>query len=260
MQTTAESGSVPTTATLTTRIADTTGHRVDVLSDQYRRITGEAVDKSDPTEICGDLTTWVRENELSVRTLLDDATDTFSGVSFDSIEEVFETAWDGDQIEEAALVASSVRQQAKTYENVNEILDGDPSPWAQLESAGETLRAEHSESPTTEAVETLLGSSRPPSLQRVQQLIDEADDPKPPGADDDVWAELQRVAEELRQELPNATITDQVTAVVDADDRPTEDRSEELLSEARTVLDRMRSLEDRLDELPDNSIVLINSD
>ena len=94
----------------------------------------------------------------------------------------------------------------------------------------------------------------------MQQLINEADDPKPPGADDDVWADLQRVAEELRQELPNATITDEVTAVVDADERPTEDRSEELLSEARTVLDRMRSLEDRLDELPDDSIVLINPD
>jgi len=255
MQTTAESATVPTKETLTTRIADATGHRVDVLSDQYRRITGAAVDKSDPTAICGDLTTWVRENESSVRTLLDDATDTFSGVSFDSIEGVFGTAWDGDQIEEAALVASSVRQQAKTYENVHEILDGDPSPWAQLESAGETLRAEHPDSPTTEAVETVLGSSRPPSLQRVQQLIDEADDPRTGGG---AWAELQCVAEELRQELPNATITDEVTAVVDADERPTEDRSEELLSEAKTVLNRMRTVQEDLDGLSDESIVLID--
>jgi hypothetical protein len=257
MQTTAESGTVPTKETLTTRIADATGHRVDVLSDQYRRITGEAVDKSDPAEICGELTTWVQENESSVRTLLEDATDTFGGVSFDSIEQVFETAWDGDQMEESALVASSVRQEAKTYENVHEILNGDPSPWAQLEAAGDSLRAEHPDSPTTETVETVLDSSRPPSLQRVQQLIDEADDPKPPGADDDVWAELQRVAEELRQELPNATITDEVTAVVDADDRPTEDRSEELLSEARTVLDRLRIVNETLDGLANGSIVLL---
>ena len=115
--------------------------------------------------------------------------------------------------------------------------------------------------PTTEAVETLLGSSRPPSIQRVQQLIDEADDPKPPGDDDDVWAELQRVAEELRQELPNATITDEVTAVVDTDDRPTEDRSEELLSESKTVLTRMRTVQGKLGGLIDESIVSIgNSD
>ncbi|MFC7074432.1 hypothetical protein ACFQJ7_08255 [Halovenus rubra] len=255
MQTTAESGSVPTKGTLTTRIADATGHRVDVLSDQYRRITGEAVDKSDPTEICEALTTWVQEHELSVRTLLDDATDTFSSVSFDSIEVVFETAWDGGQIEEATLVASSVRQQARTYENVHKILDGDPSPWAQLESVGNTLRAEHPDSPTTEAVETVLGSSRPPSLQRVQQLIDEADDPRTGGG---AWAELQRVAEELRQELPNATITDEVTDVVDADERPTEDRVSELLSEAETVLNRMRTVQEELDELSDESIVLID--
>ncbi|WP_254526165.1 hypothetical protein [Natrinema caseinilyticum] len=257
MQTTAESSSVPTKETLTTRIADATGHRVDVLSGQYRRITGGAVDKSDPTEICGGLSTWLGENESPVRTLLEDATDTFSDVSFDSLEKVFETAWDGDQIEEAALVASSVRQQAKTYENVHEILDGDPSLWAQLEPAGDTLRAEHPDSPTTEAVETVLGSSRPPSLQRVQQLIDEADDPKPPGADDDVWAELQRVAEELRQELPNATITDEVTSVVDADDRPTDDRVSELLAEAEELLNRIRAVKDELDEIDEESIVLI---
>ncbi|RRJ28508.1 hypothetical protein [Halocatena pleomorpha] len=258
MQTTAESGSVPTKETLTTRIVDATGHRVDVLSDQYRQITGGTIDGADPIEICADLTTWVRENELSVRTLLDDATDTFSGVSFDSLETVFETAWAGDQIEEETLVTSSVRQQAKTYDKVREILDGDPSPWTQLESAGETLRAEHPDSPTTEAVETVLGSSRPPSLQRVQQLIDEADDPKPPGADDDVWAELQRVAEALRQELPNATITDDVTAAVNADERPTEERSEELLSEAKTILDRMRTIQEQLDGLGDDEIVLID--
>jgi hypothetical protein len=69
---------------------------------------------------------------------------------------------------------------------------------------------------------------------------------------------LQRVAEELRQELPNATITDEVTDVVDADERPTEDRVSELLSEAKTVLNRMRTVQEQLDELRDESIVLID--
>jgi hypothetical protein len=91
----------------------------------------------------------------------------------------------------------------------------------------------------------------------VQQLIEEAKDPKPPGADDDAWAELQRVAEELRQELPNATVTDEVTSVVDADERPTEDRTTELLSEANTVLERMRTVQERLDDLDENDIVVI---
>jgi hypothetical protein len=69
---------------------------------------------------------------------------------------------------------------------------------------------------------------------------------------------LQRVAEELRQELPNATITDEVTDVVDADERPTEDRVSELLSEAETVLNRMRTVQEELDGLSDESIVLID--
>ncbi|WP_415383021.1 hypothetical protein [Halosimplex sp. TS25] len=258
MQTTAEGGSVPTKETLATRIADATGHRIDVLSEQYRRITGGTIDVSDPAEICADLSAWVRENESTVKTLLEHATDTFSGISFDHLEPVFETAWAGDQIEEEALVASSVRQQAKAYEKIRGILDGDPSPWNQLEAARETLRTDHPDSPTTAAVDTVLDSSRPPSLQRVQQLIDEADDPKPPDADDDVWAELQRVAEDLRQELPNAKVTDEVTTVVDADERPTEERSEELLSEAKTILERMRTMQEELDGLDDDDIVLID--
>jgi len=53
------------------------------------------------------------------------------------------------------------------------------------------------------------------------------------GADDDAWAELQRVAEELRRELPNADVTDDVTAAVDADDRPTDERATELLAKQR---------------------------
>jgi len=43
MQTTAESGSVPTKTTVSSRLADATGHRVDELTTQYRRVTGRGV-------------------------------------------------------------------------------------------------------------------------------------------------------------------------------------------------------------------------
>jgi hypothetical protein len=72
-----------------------------------------------------------------------------------------------------------------------------------------------------------------------------------------VWAELRVVAEELRQELPNGDITKEVTKVVDADDRPSKDRVNELLSEANTVLGRIRFVNGELDELEDGSIVVI---
>jgi hypothetical protein len=259
MRTTGESSTVPTKETVVARLADATGHRSDELSAQYRRMTEKTTDTSDPDEICADLTEWVRENELMVQTLLDKATDTFSEISFDDLESVFETVWNGGRINEEALVDAAVRQQAETYEKVRDLLGGDPSPWSKLESTGDTLRAEHPDSPTTEAVETVLDVSRPPSLQRVRQLIKEAKNPKPPGADDDVWADLQRVAEELRQELPNAEVTDRVTSVVNTDDRPTEEKANELLSEAKTVLDRIDSVRETLDNLEDDSIVLIES-
>jgi len=257
MQTTARSGSVPTKTTVTSRLADATGHRVDELSEQYRRVTGESTDSSEPAEICVELAEWLRENESTVGGMLDDATATFDGITFDTLEGVFDVAWSGDRIDEGSLVDSAVRQQTADYETVRELLEGEPSPWSKLQSDYEELQAEHPNSPTTESVSTVLTASRPPSIQRVRQLIEEANDPKPPGADDDAWAELQRVAEELRQELPNAAVTDEVTGVVDADDRPTDERAAELLDESETLLARIREVSDALDDVDDGGIVVI---
>ncbi len=257
MQTTADSGSVPTKLTVTSRLADATGHRVDKLSEQYRRVTGEATDTADPDEICTALSEWLRENESAVETLLDDARETFDGVSFEELNSVFKVAWNGQKIDEGELSDSSVRQQAEVYEKVRDLLEGEPSPWSKLQSSHDDLQADHPDSPTTDSVATVLDTSRPPSLQRVQQLIEEANDPKPPGADDDAWAELQRVAEELRQELPNASVTDDVTALVDTNDRPTDERATEHLEEAEELLGRIREVRETLDNVDDGGIVLI---
>jgi len=63
----------------------------------------------------------------------------------------------------------------------------------------------------------------------------------------------------LRQELPNADVTDEVTTAVDGDDRPSEERVNELLSGARTVLDRIRGVKGQLDNLEEGSIVLLEN-
>ncbi|MUV56613.1 hypothetical protein [Halogeometricum sp. CBA1124] len=257
MQTTAKSGSVPTKTTVTSRLSDATGHRVDELSKQYRRVTGESPDLSDTDEICTELTEWLRENESTVASLLDDATATFDGVSFDELRSVLEVAWNDGQLDEGSLVDSAVRPQAEEYEKVRELLEGEPSPWSQLQSDYKELQAAHPDSPTTESVSTALSASRPPSIQRVRQLIEEAKNPKPPGPDDDAWAELQRVAEELRQELPNAAVTDEVTGIVDTDDRPSEERATEFLDESEKLLARIREVRETLDDVDEGSIVLI---
>jgi hypothetical protein len=257
LQTTAEDSSVPSKRTVETRLSDAADHRVDELSTQYRRITGDTTSASTPDEICAELTSWVRDNESAVKALLGDGTDTFEEVSLDGLRSMFEAAWTNGEIDEQQLVSATVRQQAKTYEKVRDLLAADPSPWSRLESAGASLREDHPESPTTDTVEAVLGASQPTSVQRVQQLVEEANDPKLPGADDDVWSDLLSIAEDLRQELPNASITDEVTEAIAGDDRPTDDRAAELLDEAERLLSRIREVDDTLDSVGNGSIILI---
>ncbi|TKX77623.1 hypothetical protein EXE53_25575, partial [Halorubrum sp. SD626R] len=206
-----------------------------------------------------ELGTWLRSNKDDVREIVDSATDEFDDIVLGDLGDVFETVWDGEDLSEGDLVDPTVAQQAETYEQVRELFDdtGGASAWSQLQEAGQELREEHPDSPTTETVETTLSSSRPPTKRRVRQLIERAKDPKPPGADDDAWAELQRVAEELRQVLPNADVTDEVTAAVDTDERPSEERVNELLSESKGVLERIQGVKNRLDNLDEGSIVLL---
>jgi hypothetical protein len=259
MQATAESNDVPGVASVESRLQDAKGHRIDEVSAQYRRITGDTTTGSDPGDVCNELAAWLRSNEDDVQGILDVDTDEFDDVVLDDLEALFKTVWDGEDASERDIVASTVIQQAGTYEQVRELVDetGGVSLWSQLRAAGEELLADHPDSPTTDAVERILASSRPPSMRRVRQLLERAKDPEPPDADGEAWAELQAVAEELRQELPNADITDEVTMVVDADERPSEERVTELLSDANTVLDRIRAVNEGLDELEEGNIVLL---
>lgn len=258
MQATADSSTVPSVSTVESRLKDAAAHRVDETSAQYRRITGETATESDPEAICGDLGVWLRSNEDDVRNTVDTATDEFDDVVLGDLVDIFETAWDGGELSERDIVNSAVVQQAETYAQVRELFDdsGGASIWSQLRESGRELHENYPDSPTTEAVQTTLDSPRPPTKRRVRQLIERAKDPKSPGPDDDDWAELETVAEHLRQELPNAEVTDDVTSVVDAGREPSDDVTE-LLSEAKTVLKRKRAVMATLDGLEEDSIVLI---
>jgi phage shock protein A len=200
---------------------------------------------------------WLRENETDVREITESAQGTFDEVRLDDLRSIFSEVWDGQEIMGGELVGGTVVQQATIYETCRKLLH-DTDLWSQLRTSADRLRDEHPRSPTTKSVANTLESSRPPSPSRVEQLIEEAKDPKPAGAQDDVWVELQRIADDLSQTLPNASITDDVTAAVDAEDRPSEDRARELLSAGKEVLARKREIDERLDQLEDGSIVLID--
>jgi hypothetical protein len=257
LRATAERGSVPTKETAIARLSDATGHRVEELSAQYRRITGGSPTASEPEAICAALTDWVRTHRPEIEAVLRKADGTFDGVSLGELESMLDVAWRDDPIDEETLVTASVHQQAETYSTVRELFTGDPSLWAELAATEGPLQREYPESPTTDAVTTVLAASRLPSPQRVRELIAEAEDPIIGG---DIWGKLQAIATDLRQELPNADVTDEVTTLVETDDRPDEKRATELLEEAEKLLERIHNAKAQLDDSPDGSVVVLEEE
>ena len=76
-------------------------------------------------------------------------------------------------------------------------------------------------------------------------------------ADDDAWAECQTIAKELRQQFPNAEVTNEGTVPTDIKSRRSEERVNERLLESRRVLERMQAVKERLDDLRGGGIVLL---
>ena len=256
MRETAKSTAVPTVVTVESRLQDAASHRIDETSAQYRRITGDSATESDPDAICSHLADRLRSSEAEVRELIDTATDEFDGIVLDALQAVFEAVWRGEEIAESDIVGSTVIQQTETYATVRELFDDSDgaSLWSQLSEAGRMLRSEHPDTLTRESVDTALESSTPPTPTRTEGLISEAEDPT---VGDTAWEQLKAVSDELQENLPNADLTQTVTSRVDADDKPSEDRARELLSEANELLERLRTVNERLASLDDGSVVLI---
>ncbi|AGN01216.1 hypothetical protein L593_06345 [Salinarchaeum sp. Harcht-Bsk1] len=259
MQATAASETVPSVSTVESRLDEARSHRVEAVAAQFRRITGTTTDAATPAGACNELMEWLGSNEERVRSILEAAADEFEAATLADLETLFEAVWEGKAVTEATIVDATAVQQVETYERLRQLLDDadGQSLWSQLQDAGDHLRSDHPDSPTTDAVETALDSSRPPTERRVRQLLERAEDPRPPRPDDDDWAALLRITEELRQNHPAAEITDEVTAAVDGNERPDAERVTELLEGARPVLERINRVTERLDELEDGSIVLI---
>ncbi|ELZ40995.1 hypothetical protein C471_07425 [Halorubrum saccharovorum DSM 1137] len=256
MRATAESDAVPSVATVESRLQDARSHRTDGVADQYRRLTGETTTGPDPEAICGDLGRWIRSNEDGIRGVLDSATAEFDGIDLTELTALFESVWNGETPSEDALVETDAVRQAETYATVRELFDdaNGESLWSRLGDAAGELRSEHPETLTRESVDAALASSTPPAPGRVERLLEEAEDPI---LGEDAWERLKHATDELDAELPNADLTQTLRARVDADDRPSEARATELLSDANDLLDRVRAVNERLDALDDGSLVLI---
>ena len=261
LRTTASVSTVPSVETVESRIDDARGARVDHLTEQYRRLTGETPAGDGPAAICEALTGWLREHDDRVRDILDRGEETFEDVSFDALGPLLTAVWDGEAVAEPDLADDAVVSDLAAYETCRSLFaaGAGESRWASLRAAHERLRAEHSASPTTHAIGVTLGASVPPTSDDVDRLLAEAEDPRPPRPDDDLRKALQECGTDLRSELPNADITDEITAALEAEERPEETRVEELVAEAETLLERVRSVRETLDGLEDGDIVVIEN-
>ena len=251
---------VPDADRIRATIDEADAHRRTVVREQYERITGESPSDEDPESVVSSLATWLYVHDGSSKETADRVAVEFDGVTIDDLYELFETAWNGDSFSEEDLVDPTVVQQAKRYERTRRLLEasgGEASLWSQLREASERLEEEHPNHPVTTDVSEMLRRSQPPSVGKVEQLLDEAENPF------EVDERLEELASELQSEYPDYDLTQEVVDAVEETSPPSEERVGELIEDAEQLLDgvdeQLRRIRETMDELPDGSVMVIES-
>jgi hypothetical protein len=235
-------------------------HRQDVVRSQYERITGEKPADDDPDSIVSSLVTWLYAHDGSSKETADRVSVEFEGVTIDDLYDLFETAWDGGSFSEADLVDPTVVQQTERYTRARRLLEssgGEASRWSRLRDASRRLEAEYPNHPVTSDVAETLARLQPPSVDEVEHLLEEAENPF---AVDERLAEL---ADELRIEYPDHELTATVVAAVEGDRPPSDERVGVLIEESEQLLksvdEQLRQIRETMDSLEDGSVVLVES-
>ncbi|QRY26069.1 hypothetical protein [Halobacterium sp. BOL4-2] len=251
---------VPDADRLRATIDEADAHRRTVVREEYERITGESPSDEDPESVVSSLATWLYVHDGSSKETADRVAVEFDGVTIDDLYELFETAWNGDSFSEEDLVDPTVVQQAKRYERARRLLEASGSGaslWSQLREASERLEEEHPNHPVTTDVNEMLSRSQPASVDEVEQLLDEAENPF------EVDERLEELANELQSEYPDHDLTQEVVDAVEGTSPPSEERVGELIEDAEQLLDgvdeQLRRIRETMDELPDGSVMVIES-
>lgn len=152
----------------------------------------------------------------------------------------------------------TVVQQAKRYKRARGLLEAsgsEASIWSQLREASERLEEEHPNHPVTTDVNEMLSRSQPPSVDEVEQLLDDAENPF------EVDQRLEELANELQSEYPDHDLTQEVVDAVEGTSPPSEERVGELIEDAEQLLDgvdeQLRRIRETMNELPDGSVMMI---
>ena len=251
---------VPAADDLRAKLDDAEAHRQAVVNDQYERVTGGRPSEDDTAGVVASLGTWLETHEEHSRETVERVVDEFEAVALEKLRDLFETAWAGGDVSEADLVGSEVREQAKQYAVARRLLaspDGGVSLWSELRDAADRLEAEHPSHPVTSDVQSALERSQPPSVDDVEQLLDEAENPF------EVEERLAELAEELQAEYPDHDTTEELTEAVESEGLPTDDRVRELLDDAEQLLEggskQLREFREAVDDLDDGSTVIVES-
>jgi len=251
---------VPDAERLRATIDETDAHRRTVVREQYERITGESPPDEEPESVVSSLATWLYAHDGNSKETADRVVVEFDGVTIDDLYNLFETAWNGDSFSEGDLVDPTVVQQAKRYERARRLLEAsgsEASLWSQLRDASRRLEEERPNHPVTTDVSEILSRAQPPSVDDVEQLLDGAENPF------EVNARLEELASDLQSEYPDHDITQEVVDAVEGTSPPSEERVGELIEDAEQLLDgvdeQLRRIRETMDELPDGSVVMIES-
>ena len=258
MQQIIDSDSVPSVDQLQTILDEASAHRRQTVREQYERITGDVPETDDPSGAVSSLVTWLFAHDGSTKETADRVAVEFEGVTIDELNDLFETAWDGDTFSEADLVDPAVIQETKRFASARRLLEGtggEPSRWSQLQNASRQLEAEHPNHPITNDVQAMLASSQPPDVEEVERLIEAAESPF------EVDERLAELAEELQAQYPDHETTTAVVSAVESDTPPSDQRVGELIADAEQLLDgvdeQLRRIQETLDDLDDDSTVLV---
>ncbi|WP_436936507.1 hypothetical protein [Halovenus marina] len=258
MQGIASGNEVPDAGELRAKIDEGDAHRQRVVREQYERITGETPTDEGPENVVSSLVTWLYAHDGSSKEIADRVSVEFGGVTIDDLYDLFETAWEGGSFSEEELVNPAVIQQAERYaaaRHLLESIEGSASLWSQLQDASKRLEEGYPTHPTTSDVQETLTRSQPPSVDEVQRLLEEAEDPFR------VDERLADLADELQAKYPDHETTDEVLAAVKTESPPSDERAGGLIEAADRLLEgvdeQLRPIQETIDELEDGSVVLV---
>jgi len=192
--------------------------RTNKLTTVYQQLTQEEKSFDEVDEAFSSLKDWLEKN-------IDDFSDHFDEVkcefkhksSFESIENIVNKVKEGKLALEDIDGEEVVSETIEFRKACRLLVDGrDGTAWERLKEAHETVKEEHPESATAKRLEKTVEGEEYPSINRVKELLEEAEDPVTDDSGDGGNGEDK--VEELMEELEEKVEDDDIVLVQSEED------------------------------------------